>query len=756
MSTRTTPIARAAQLLCACATFAPAAWAADDPKAPQNETLDKVVVTAQKREQAALDVPASVTALSAERLTRSGATKLEDYAAQVPGLSYSSIGQGNMQIVLRGMSTGLAQAAPTTAIYIDEAPVGSVNAYTVGSQLAPDFDPAELTRLEVLKGPQGTLFGAGAVGGLVRFVTAQPDTRNVSARLTLGMNSVAHGGNGSIVRASANLPFANETMGLRVSAYSRKDAGFIDVKPGMEDVNDAKVRGARVAYTWLINADWTLSAMALQHQVRSGGPSTVDVDGKTLQPKTEDYHHSLLTPESRDTDLDLANVTLKGRIGDFNLVSSTTSQRMTSRTYQDMSTSYGVLLGVVLRDMNYGVGFAQSTSTKRLSQELRLQSTVGKLDWEAGLYYTQEDDTNRIPGFDTFSLATGAAKPVNIPGTQIPFPDGAAKARIDTKYHETSVFANANYALTEQWDLQAGVRYARDNQDYDQAYSGLLFTPNVVFTQSATHSKTTYLLTSRFKPTATDAIYARAASGYRPGGPSAAPPTTGRPPVVDADSLTSVEIGWKTVGLGGKLSFEAAVFRTNWKDIQIQTSAQGANFFVNGGQARSQGLEATLAWYPVAGLSLRASLGYTDAKLTEDTTKVRLNPGTPAEKPLGRSGDRLPFVPKITGSLAADYRWAVGGGWAASVNVGVNRIGERQSDYSGKTPIAVPAYTTASLGAGLENATWRLSTYVKNIGDTKGITFLADRGLPPLTPNSPTAAGIVTPRTIGLEASVRY
>ncbi|WP_422012848.1 TonB-dependent receptor [Roseateles sp.] len=750
------PTAHAARLLCALAAAAPPAWAADEAGPASNEMLDKVVVTAQKREQAALDVPGSVTALGAERLSRGGLTRLEDYAAQVPGLSFSTAGQGNLQIVLRGLSTGLAQSAPTTALYIDEAPVGSVNAYAAGSQLAPDLDPADLSRIEVLKGPQGTMFGAGAVGGLVRFVTAAPDVLKAGGRLTVGASSVAHGGTGSLLRASANLPFASETMGLRVSGYRRKDAGFIDVKPGQADVNGATVRGARVAYAWHITPGWTLGATALQHQVRAGGPSTVDVDGRTLQPTAGDDHHGALIQEARDTELDLANVTVKGQVGDFNVVSSTTQQRMTSRAYQDMSMSYGVLLGVVLKDPDFGVGLAQNTRTHRLSQELRVQSTVGRLDWEAGLYYTQEDDTNRIPGFDTFSLATGAAKPVNIPGTGVPFPDGAAKARIDTRYHETSVFANASYALTEHWDLQAGVRHARDRQDYDQAYSGLLFTPNVVFAQSATHGKTTYLLTARFKPTATDSIYARAASGYRPGGPSAAPPTTGRPPVVGADSLTSAEAGWKTVAAGGKVSFEAAVFRTRWQDIQIQTSAQGANFFVNGGRARSQGLEATLGWHPLAALGLRASLGRTDARLTEDTTRVLLNAGTVAETPLGRRGDRLPFVPRATGSLGADYRCALSGGWAASVNGAVNRIGSRLSDYGGKAPITVPGYTTVHLGAAVENTTWRLSAYVKNLADRRGLTFLADRGLAPLTPNAPAAAGIVTPRTVGVEASAWY
>jgi outer membrane receptor protein involved in Fe transport len=158
-----------------------AAGAADDePSKPQ--TLANIIVTAQKREQAAIDVPASVTSVDARQLSRNGQTRIQDYSAEIPGLSSTSGRPGQNQVVIRGISTGTAQGAATTGIYLDEAPVGSVNAYTVGSQLVPDIDPSELSRIEVLKGPQGTLYGAGAMGGLMRYVTANPKYDDCPAR----------------------------------------------------------------------------------------------------------------------------------------------------------------------------------------------------------------------------------------------------------------------------------------------------------------------------------------------------------------------------------------------------------------------------------------------------------------------------------------------------------------------------------------------------------------------------------------------
>jgi iron complex outermembrane receptor protein len=174
-----TATAAAAALLCALALPARPGPAASHKV--DEDGIDKVIVTAQKREQAAIDVPASVTSVNTEQLAKDGKVRLEDYVAQVPGMSLSSYRQGFTQVALRGITTGVNQSASTTAFYIDEAPIGSVNAYAAGSAVTPDIDPADLQRVEILKGPQGTLYGAGAMGGLVRYVTSAPDFARCAA-----------------------------------------------------------------------------------------------------------------------------------------------------------------------------------------------------------------------------------------------------------------------------------------------------------------------------------------------------------------------------------------------------------------------------------------------------------------------------------------------------------------------------------------------------------------------------------------------
>jgi len=725
-------IAAAASLFCTLPALAAGQEAGND------QAIDKVIVTAQKREQAALDVPGSVASVNTERLAREGKVRLEDYVASVPGLSLSSYRQGFTQVTLRGITTGVAQSASTTAFYIDEAPIGSVNAYTLGSTITPDLDPAELQRIEVLKGPQGTLYGAGAMGGMVRYVTAPPNFRELRGSVTLGGSQLDGGGNGSSARAALNVPFSDNTMALRFSAFRRKDGGFISTTKGRDEINESTVSGGRMAFTWLINTNWKLNSFFQTQKVDSKGTAMEDVDAKTLRPLYGKHKQQTFVPEPSFAHIDVANITLNGEVGPFELVSSTTWQNIKTQTTTDNTYGFGVTLGAALGIPDLGIVGDHSANTKRWSQELRLRGNVldSKLQYEGGVYYTGEDGSTLIPTPSPFSTTTGA--PYLLPEI--------ARAAVISTYKEYSVFANATYSLTPKIDLQAGVRHGSDDQTYEQAYQGLLVGPvPLVFKSDAKNNKSTYLLTAGYKPTPTDALYARVATGYRAGGPNAVPPAA----VVNAaqtfrpDTLTSVEAGYKAVFGGGKVSFEGAIFSTKWKDIQIQTSASGFAYFVNGGAATSSGAEASLVLYPVPGLVLRAAGGYTRAVLDEAAPDAG-----------GLAGDSLPFVPKITSSLSANYRWAAVAGWQASLGASVDYTGERSSDFSAKAPVNVPDFTTFNLSGGIEKGNWRLSLYGKNLGNTRGITYIKSRSLMPDA--NPLAAGLIAPRTIGADVTYRF
>ena len=734
-----TPTALATALLCALIAPQAARAAADDD---DDKTVDKVVVTAQKREQAAIDVPSSVSTVSADRLSRSGLVRLEDYAAQVPGMTITSLTRGSTSVVLRGISTGISQATPSTAYYIDEAPIGSITAYATGSTLTPDLDPFDLRRIEVLKGPQGTMYGAGAVGGLLRYVTSPPESDRFSGAVSLGGNKVAHGGNGSEGRVALNIPLA-PGMGLRVSLLDRVEAGYIDNPKLMQsDVNKATTQGGRIAWNWTVNPDWSLQAWAMTQKFHTGGIGSEDVNGPSLTPVTKELERSVGIEEAQDRKFDVVNATVRGRLGDFSVVSSTTYQTIKAETNVDVSSSLGTLFSLTLKIPNIGMQTRQFIDTKRWSEELRARSSAmgDKLDYEFGLFWTQEDSTNSLPPLNPFNTATGAPMPLGLP---------IADAMLGTKYKEYSLFGNATYAITPQLDILGGLRVSSDTQHYIQDYKRALLTSvPVQLQQDASNHKTTYLLSARYKPSTDTAVYGRIATGYRAGGPSALPPgvVDGGKQTFQPDTLTSYELGFKSALMGGKASVEAALFTTNWKDIQIQTSSGvtpkgNFNYFVNGGKAKSSGAEGTLLFFPTAGLTLRATAAYTDSRLTEDAPVVK-----------GKSGDRMPFVPKLTASLAADYRFTLGG-MQSWVGASASHIGQRRSNFSQQANVLdVPAYDTLNVNAGVDVNRLRVTVYAKNLADSRGINFINSVGYP----LNPYTAGIIQPRTIGVDLAYRF
>jgi iron complex outermembrane recepter protein len=739
-----------AQAVSAALFFSATPVAFSQTAAPQKsdsevQTIDKVVVSAQKRDQAAIDVPASVATVTSDRLTRSGMVRLEDFAAQLPGVSVTAVTRGFTSVVLRGISTGISQATPATAFYVDDAPVGSITAYATGSTLTPDLDPYELRRVEVLKGPQGTLYGASAVGGLFRYVSVPAEPGRFSGSISVGANKVSEGGSGKEVRGSVNIPLDEKSLAVRISGFDRSDAGYIDnAARNQNDINKANTRGGRAALDWKINKDWALQSWAMTRSFRGDALGVQDVTGPGLVPVLRELDHAAKTNEKQSTDFDIFNATLKGRAGDFNIVASATHQKVSSDVVVDQTRSLGALFSAVLGIPGLGAQSHQVINTERWSQEIRARSFAfgDKLSYEVGLFLNKEDSTNRLLPEDLFNSTTNAPVPLGLP---------LFNAMLGVEFKEVSVFGNATYSITPQFDLTAGLRHSKDKQHFFQNYQRSLAVANaVIFEENVENKKTTYLLSGIYKPSNQTAYYGRVATGYRAGGPSALPANIGRP-YFDPDSLTSFELGFKSAFAAGLASVEAAVFTTDWKDIQVQraTTVAGTTYqhFVNAGKARSRGAEATLLVFPVKGLTLRATTAFTDSKLTEDAPVVR-----------GLNGDRMPFVPKVSGSLAADYRFPFAGveAWVGGT---VGRIGERRSNFSQQpNATSVPAYTTVGLNAGVDVGKLRITLSGKNLNDARGINFINTIGLAtganPI--GYPYAAGVIQPRTIGIDMSWQF
>lgn len=763
--------------LFAFAAASPALAQAQQPPPEQKQSAtdadqQTIIITAQKRAEPILKIPQSVTVVGGETLERQNARSFEDYLSQVPGLSLEQPTPGVSRLVLRGVNTG--GVSSTVAVYVDETPFGSSTGLVNGAILAGDIDTFDLSRIEVLRGPQGTLYGASSLGGVLKFVTNEPKFGAFDLRARSGVEFVDGGGTGFNLNGMVNVPLG-DVAAFRGSLFYRKDAGWIDARPDFlflglptlsgKNINESTVWGGRGSLLIKPTDKLTLRLTAMTQDIKSDAPSYVEVDPDTLKPIDGEFKQTVFTREPNELKYRVYNGTAEYDFGFATLLSSTSFNKEDQTFSTDVTSTFGTAFNFFFGPLNPNVpGFPppitdkvlggsedQQTNLKKFTQEFRLTSPSNdRFEWLLGTYYTHEDGLIDQSIFAT-DFATGQ-----------PFTDpvlgSLALAHLDSSYKEIAGFANATYHFSEQFDITAGGRWSHNKQSAAQSSSGspLLVAGGgaVLPPINSSESVFTYSVSPRFQITPTTAVYARIAKGYRPGGPNVVPPTA-RPDVprsFAADTLTSYELGLKT-DVGRRLSFDASAYHLVWKDIQLFTLIDNFGVNINGSGAVSNGLEAALSWRPVKGLSLAANAALIDAKLTADTP-VLVG---------GRDGDRLPYVPKTSFSLNADYEWMLSPSLQAYVGGTLAYTGSQRDNFAADTTQAgfppipqkhIPDYATVDLRSGLTFGRFSLEAYVKNLTNAKGVSSLATitdaltgaNGLP----NNAIFAALTRPRTIGL------
>jgi len=387
-----------------------------------------------------------------------------------------------------------------------------------------------------------------------------------------------------------------------------------------------------------------------------------------------------------------------------------------------------------------GIAFDIPIKQSKVTQEFRLTSPSDqKFAWQMGFFFTHEASTHGEV-FNPFDTATGTAIPVNL-----------LSGALISRYTEYAFYGDVDYHFDSKFDVLAGLRYGSNDQHYRQPQSGALIGPASTLVAKSSDESTTFLVSPRYKFDDDNMVYARVASGYRPGGPNPLTPAQaagGVPSSFGPDKLTNYEAGYKASLLQHALTLDISAFYIDWRDIQIQTEFNGFDATGNGGTAKSQGLELSATYVPVRGLTLSGSLNYTEAKLTADA------PGIDA-----KNGDRLPNVPKVSGYLSADYSFHVVPTWEGYVGGGLHYTANRVSGFVSSAPAGfnrpvMPSYTTYDLRAGVTHDMWDLELYAKNLGNSRGITSL--RSLAFDSVSNPYAASIIQPRTIGVTLSMEY
>jgi iron complex outermembrane recepter protein len=757
-------LARRLALACLIGALLGANWA----WAQEAASIGEVIVTAQKRVEALDKIPMSVSVIGGETLDRGQADNFQDLVALVPGLSINSNTRGVSRVTLRGINTG--GVASTVGVYVNDVPFGSSSGLANGAILSGDFDTFDMARIEVLRGPQGTLYGASSLGGVIKYVANAPSTKGFEGRLQGTMEDVEDGGMGYALTGVLNMP-VSDTFAVRASGFYRFDEGYTDSIgnnpiPALQDptvtiestrvekeLNAADTYGGRISALYQPSERFSLNLTAMFQDINSDNADTYEVDPETLKPLYGGFVASRYHPEWTDIEYRVYSATIDWDMGPVSLQSVTSYGEFKETFQRDIAVLNALgaptaQLATLLfstpgtTDRLLSGILNQVTSTDKFTQELRLVSPSDeKFEWLVGAYYTDEDsaiDPQRFTAVDAGTENPAAGVPT------------LAEVSLKSTYEEYALFANATWHISPRFDLSFGGRWSNNDQDASQVLNIFVLPAPVNFDKvTSSESPFTYSVSPRFEFTDTTSMYARVATGFRPGGPNVLAPGTpaGTPTTYDSDELTNYEIGLKTANAEGTLSLDIAAFYLDWDKIQLFAVVNNVGINANGGKAVSKGVEFAATARSQGGFSASFTGAYTDAHLSEDTDPVVG----------GLDGDPLPFVPEWSLGLGGDYEWSAFTSATAYVGGQVSYTGDRTADFSNRDANGdireADAYTTVDLRAGVVWDRWSIELYGKNVTNEEGIT---DISAPGAFPNGAAGLSVIRPRTIGLSLGARF
>jgi iron complex outermembrane receptor protein len=736
---------------------------------------EEIIVTATKRSTTIQDVPFSINAQTQADIQRSGATTIEDLARNVAGLSIQNLGPGQSQVSVRGVSAGqVVRDQPgvkeQVGVYLDESVI-SLSLFT------PDLDLFDLNRVETLRGPQGTLFGSGSVGGTIRYITNQPDPDAVEGLIEGNLNLVDGDDIGGHLKGAINLPLSDKAA-IRAVGYHTEYGGFIDARREGggrdEDVNSGSRTGGRLALALMPTEDVTITPRIVYQEIEADGFNRQEVFNLYANPFTttrpavtfgEREQHLLLDERFKDETL-IADLTASVGLGGASLTSVTSyidRDIVASRDASALTGSVSVDLDFPTAAVLLPSNLVDTTALQTLTQELRLASDGdGPFQWLVGAFYSDIERNYRqrlpTPGYDAFTDATlGAGTSAAVANG---FPANSPyNADLPYDIKQKAIFGEVSYDLTDAFTLTAGGRYY-DFKEERRFVSGGLFANGDNRQDSTKSDGFTPRLLASYEVSDTVTVNAQASKGFRLGGvndPLNLPLCTPQDAAIfggyqnyDDETLWNYEAGVKASSRG--FSFNAAAFYTDIKNLQVTLDAGSCSSRVvfNVPKAHTMGVEFELSAQAAEGLDLALSGSLLESEF--DSTVVD---GTGAVLGGIRDGNRLPSVPKFQISASATYSAPIDmmGGGAAVFTASFQHIGSRftqPSDqennprsfvsglaFGGATgaqativDLKLPDYQLVNLSAGVElDDGLDVIAYVTNLFDENALlSFDRERG----------------------------
>ena len=688
--------------------------------------LEEIVVTANKRLEDVQDVASSVSVVTGATLQEQERSQLSDYLAYMPGVTFNSTGSpGQTALTIRGISP--LSDTSKVATYIDEAPLGSTGIWAQSGSLTLDLLPFDLDRVELLRGPQGTLYGASSMGGLLKYVLTTPDTKEFSAEFAADGASVDGAHNAAAtLEGHVNLPIVADVLGASVSVFYKTTPGYIDnVYLGSHDTNEVKQYGGRVAAFWQPAENLTVKFNALWQTTESADDSVTSYLDPTLAPVTTTgpslvsggTSYGRLTEseafaEPYSNRVNFYSATVDWTLGSLDLVSASSYSRTDNNQAVNYSPSFGTYFPAFGLPLPSGLVFADSDfGLRKFTQELRLTSPQTDIvSWQVGGFYTDEAESNTqaLTAYDTAYQPIPALAPY------------FGIVTIPTHYREYAAFGDVTWKVVTNFDVTGGVRFSENHQVWNDSQEGILFqepqTPMVALpTVRSKENDTTWMASARYHFTPDVMLFARAATGYAPGGANT--PYPGVPqPTVGPEKLTSYELGLKSEFFDHRALLDLSVYHIVWQNIQLNAEVSNISYVTNGGTAHSDGVELASSFSPLRGLTFGLNTAYTKAELKSLEADV--------SSPF-LLDTQLQSVPKWTVSGTADYRWPLSSTLMAHVGGGVRWIDQEAGlEPAIDQPLFIlPSYTVVDANASLVRGQVTYRLFATNLTNARAFSF---------------------------------
>lgn len=770
-----------------------------EEEADTPEVQEVITVTARKREEELQDVPFSVVASTEDVLRERGAETLEDVSANVSGFNVQNLGPGQSQVAMRGVSAGqVVRDQPgvkeQVGVYLDESVI-SLSLFT------PDIDLFDMSRVEVLRGPQGTLFGSGSLSGTVRYISNQPALGVTEGIAELSVSSIEDGDVGGSAKVAINAPLG-EKAALRIAAYNTEFGGFMDaVQPDLsvdEDVNSGTRTGGRVTLRFEPNDRLSIVPRVFYQEVDMDGWNRIDdynILGNpftTTRPAVDLGERELFTQidEPFTDEFLLTDLTIGYDFGNVALTSITSVTDREILVVRDAGALTGSITGGTIglgeEIFTLDAPLFDATQVDVLTQELRFSGGTDRWLWVVGGFYSDIDreygQSLPVTGFEDLSgIPTRGLRAAK---DELFFSD------LSYSFEQFALFGEATYSLTDRFNLTGGLRYYDFDESREQVFDGLFVAPNLgeeVVSQpgSVTADGVSPRLVASYAITDNTNLNAQVSNGFRLGGindplnvPLCQPEDLeifGDRPTWGDEEVWDFEVGSKSTIMGGRGTFNIAAFSMDIEDLQVTTTAGtcSSRIIFNVPDARSQGLELELAAQPTRHFDYAISASYTDSELRSSVVS-----GGRAIEGMAE-GNRLPTVPEFQAAAAASYRWQVGRGWAGYLTGTYQHVGSRftqitdhQEGFGTVNLLAfepntiggpltqstftfepeLPSYDIVNLRLGFLTDVWEVALFVNNVTDE--VAFLAldqERG-------TLARVGYLTnqPRTIGVTTRFRF